>query len=146
MTLLEHSCGLAPHAGAQASVTNHNIAPGFDLCKETKGAPSVHEDPAIMSTLSSAHKGRSVLSARRIALVTTIAVLGAAALFTGGSTAQFPTFPAAHAAENTQRPMGFADLVEQVKPAVVSVRVKMKTSARMRGTNRQSKTHHQIED
>jgi serine protease Do len=64
--------------------------------------------------------------------VTTIAVLGAAALFTGGSTAQFPTFPAAHAAENTQRPMGFADLAEKVKPAVVSVRVKMNTGSRMR--------------
>ena len=86
-----------------------------------------------MSTPSPVHKVRSVLSARRIVLLTTIAGLGAAAVFTSaGSTAQFFTLPVAHAAENTQRPMGFADLAEKVKPAVVSVRVKMNTGSRMR--------------
>jgi serine protease Do len=39
---------------------------------------------------------------------------------------------AAHA-QNAQRPIGFADIVEQVKPAVISVRVKMDGGPRLMG-------------
>jgi serine protease Do len=42
-----------------------------------------------------------------------------------------PTYAAANAAEMAQRPAGFADLVEKVKPAVISVRVKVKGGSEM---------------
>src|SRR5262249_61274507 len=44
-----------------------------------------------------------------------------------------PMLATADAAENAQRPVGFADLVEKVKPAVISVRVKMDAGAKMMG-------------
>jgi serine protease Do len=76
-----------------------------------------------------------ILSARRIGLLaTTIAGLGAAALFVAPSFAPDAAFFAAPAhAQNLsqqaqqlpQHPIGFADIVAKVKPAVISVRVKM---------------------
>jgi serine protease Do len=73
-----------------------------------------------------------VLSARRLALLaTTIAGLGAAAFVVAPSVAPTASHFVAHAQNLTQqaqqvpRPVGFADIVEKVKPAVVSVRVKM---------------------
>jgi serine protease Do len=42
-----------------------------------------------------------------------------------------PIYAAANAAEIAQRPAGFADLVEKVKPAVISVRVKVKAGSEM---------------
>src|ERR1035437_878658 len=73
-----------------------------------------------------------VLSARRVILLaTTIASLGAAPLvlapglnLTGG----YPTALAQNLSEQAhklQAPIGFADIVEKVKPAVISVRVKV---------------------
>jgi len=80
---------------------------------------------------TSSSKPRGILSARRVALLaTTIAGLGAATFFA-------PNFdvthgvPAAYAqnlsaeAQRVPGPIGFADIVEKVKPAVISVRVKM---------------------
>ena len=82
---------------------------------------------------------RRGLSARRFALLaTTVAGVGAAALFVS------PHLPpaadvfagAAHAQNLSQQaqqlpqhPVGFADIVEKVKPAVISVRVKMERPA-----------------
>ncbi len=76
-----------------------------------------------------------ILSARRIGLLaTTIAGLGAAALFVAPNLAPNAAFFAAPAhAQNLsqqaqqlpQHPVGFADIVAKVKPAVISVRVKM---------------------
>jgi serine protease Do len=43
--------------------------------------------------------------------------------------AGLPTYAAANASEIAQRPAGFADLVEKVKPAVISVRVKVKADS-----------------
>jgi serine protease Do len=70
-----------------------------------------------------------VLSARRFALLaTTIAGLSAAALFVAPNVTFNP--PAALAQNLSQEakkvavPVGFADIVEKVKPAVISVRVK----------------------
>jgi serine protease Do len=89
-----------------------------------------------MLTLSPVRKMRSVLSAHRIVLFTTIAALGGAALFaSSGSVPQVSAFAAAQAAENAPRAVGFADLVEKVKPAVVSVRVQTNTGARSRGAD-----------
>ncbi len=73
-----------------------------------------------------------VLSARRaILLATTIAGLGAAALIIGPGLNFSSGYPAALAqnlteqAHKLQAPIGFADIVEKVKPAVISVRVKV---------------------
>jgi serine protease Do len=75
------------------------------------------------------------LSARRLVLLATVANLGIAAAVVsyGGFPQPAPSVfsrPAA-AAEYAQRPAGFAYLVEQVKPAVISVQVKMNTGAAM---------------
>jgi serine protease Do len=80
-----------------------------------------------------APKPRSPLSARRLTLLATVAALGAGVLFSGTqyfpqSNAQFLSTPA-HA-QSAQRPVGFADIVEKVKPSVISVRVKVDGGAR----------------
>jgi serine protease Do len=78
---------------------------------------------------------RRVLSVRRLGLLaTTIAGLGAAAFFVAPSLTPNTAFFAAPAhAQNlsqeaqklAQHPVGFADIVAKVKPAVISVRVKI---------------------
>ena len=71
------------------------------------------------------------LSARRVTLLASVAALGAAVLIGGPSGFDhlgFATSPA-HAAETAARPAGFADLVAKVKPAVISVKVKIDRSA-----------------
>ena len=73
-----------------------------------------------------------MLSARRaILLATTIVGLGAAALVVAPGLNLSSGYPAALAqnlteqAHKLQAPIGFADIVEKVKPAVISVRVKV---------------------
>src|SRR5450631_3169190 len=80
-----------------------------------------------------------VLSARRVILLaTTIASLGAAALVIGPGL-NLGGYPAALAqnlteqAHKLQAPVGFADIVEKVKPAVISVRVKVDGGAQTNG-------------
>src|ERR1039458_5507862 len=80
-----------------------------------------------------------VLSARRVILLaTTIASLGAAALVIGPSL-NLGGYPAALAqnlteqAHKLQAPIGFADIVEKVKPSVISVRVKVDGGAQTNG-------------
>ena len=74
------------------------------------------------------------LSTRRLILLATVANLGIAAVVVGGSPQSFvAALPTATAAENAQRPVGFADLAEKVKPAVISVRVKMDAGTKMMG-------------
>jgi serine protease Do len=76
-------------------------------------------------------QSRRILSARRIALLaTTVAGIGAAVFVFAPIGHSFGT--AAHAQNLTekvqelpQHPVGFADIVERVKPAVMSVRVKI---------------------
>jgi serine protease Do len=61
------------------------------------------------------------------------AVIGAGVLFSGAEFVAKPqsAFLASPAyAQSTQRPVGFADIVEKVKPSVISVRVKMDGGAR----------------
>jgi serine protease Do len=77
------------------------------------------------------HK-RRVLSVRRAALLaTTIAGLGVAALVVAPNLNLSAGYPAALAQNLTEQahklaaPVGFADIVEKVKPAVISVRVKV---------------------
>ncbi|MBV8837208.1 MAG: Do family serine endopeptidase [Alphaproteobacteria bacterium] len=76
------------------------------------------------------------LSARRVVLLASVAVLGAGVLFSGApfgprGDATFLATPAY--AETAQRPVGFADIVEKVKPSVISVRVKVGGGPRMMG-------------
>ena len=76
------------------------------------------------------------LSARRLVLLATVAGLGVAGATLGPNAlhqAGPPTYAAANAAESMQRPVGFADLVTKVKPAVISVRVKVDAGAEMMG-------------
>ncbi len=77
-------------------------------------------------------KKTSVLSARRLALLaTTVASLGAAALIIAPGFNPSTGYQAAVAqnlseqAQKVQGPVGFADIVAKVKPAVISVRVKV---------------------
>jgi serine protease Do len=76
-------------------------------------------------------QSRRIYSARRVALLTTaIAAIGGAAValaphmpaYTGSAQAQNLT---EKVQQLPQRPVGFADIVEKVKPAVISVRVKI---------------------
>ena len=70
-------------------------------------------------------KPRSALSARRLVLLGSVAVLGAGVLIGATGFASKPGMPGIAYAQSTQRPVGFADIVEKVKPSVISVRVKV---------------------
>ena len=86
-----------------------------------------------MSQSVPAQKPRTALAARRLMLMASAAVLGAGVLFSGAEYARTPntSFLATPAhAQTAQRPVGFADIVEKVKPAVISVRVKVDGGAR----------------
>ena len=79
-------------------------------------------------SVSPAQKPRSVLSARRLVLLASAAVIGVGVLFSGAEFVTKPqsAFLASPAyAQTAQRPVGFADIVEKVKPSVISVRVKV---------------------
>ncbi len=75
-----------------------------------------------------------VLSARRLVLMAGVAglgvtvLLGGAGLFPKGTGATLTNIAYA---QGVQRPVGFADIVEKVKPAVISVRVKVNAGAKM---------------
>ena len=59
-------------------------------------------------------------------LLATISGLAAGVMLAGsGVQFQVPKFSSVQAAESTQRMPGFADVVDKVKPAVISVRVKV---------------------
>src|SRR5438128_3533954 len=69
---------------------------------------------------------RGIRTARRLVLLASSAGLGIAVLL--GGPGNFPSLSAlstAALAQSAQRPAGFADVVEKVKPAVISVRVKL---------------------
>jgi serine protease Do len=78
---------------------------------------------------------RRALAARRLVLLASVASLGAAVLFAGPGAPQIglPSFATSARADSAQRPVGFADIVEKVKPSVISVRVKVDGGARTMG-------------
>jgi serine protease Do len=83
-----------------------------------------------------AQKSKSALSARRLVLLATAAVVGVGIIGGGLSyapNASLPSFTTAAVAQNqtAQRPVGFADIVEKVKPSVISVRVKVENPRTM---------------
>src|SRR5712691_903634 len=88
-----------------------------------------------MDALSSQSHGPS----RRSKLIGSVAALGLLAAVAGGGFYQhvniFGLTGPANAAETVQTMRGFADLVEKVKPSVVSVRVKMDGPVRQTSMN-----------
>jgi serine protease Do len=68
---------------------------------------------------------------RRLALAAGVAGLGAAVLFAGPAIVPKSGLGELALAQGVQRPVGFADIVEKVKPAVISVRVKMDGGPRL---------------
>jgi serine protease Do len=76
------------------------------------------------------------LSARRLVLLASVAGLGVAVLLGGAGLVPKGTGPSLSTiayAQGVQRPMGFADIVDKVKPAVISVRVKVAANPKMMG-------------
>jgi len=76
------------------------------------------------------------LSARRLVLLASVAGLGVAVLLGGASLVPNSTNSALSTiayAQGVQRPVGFADIVDKVKPAVISVRVKVASNPKMMG-------------
>src|SRR5579872_2122092 len=84
------------------------------------------------------------LAGRRVALLASVAALGIAAALAGPGFYQPPHVafgtPSAHAAETTAlpHPASFADIVGKVKPAVISVRVKIDGLAQNSGLRHSS--------
>jgi serine protease Do len=80
----------------------------------------------------SSWQSRRILSAKRLALLATVAAIGTAAILWAPHSGSNFLGSAAQAQNLTekvqqlpQRPVGFADIVEKVKPSVISVRVKI---------------------
>ncbi|RDV02123.1 Do family serine endopeptidase [Undibacter mobilis] len=92
---------------------------------------SVSVNPAPQSPHNPPKKPRALTLRRTALLATTIAGLGAAAFVAAPDFNLSLHYPAAMAQNLTEQarklpaPNGFADIVEQVKPAVISVRVKV---------------------
>ena len=83
---------------------------------------------------------RKVLTPRRLTLLASVAGLGVAVLIAGPGgylPVKLPAWTASAQAAETAlpHPAGFADLVAKVKPAVISVRVKIDESAKMMSMN-----------
>ena len=75
---------------------------------------------------------RKILSARRLVLLASVAGIGAAVMLGGPGyrALAIPTWTSsAQAADAATAPTGFADLVAKVKPAVISVRVRIEQPA-----------------
>jgi serine protease Do len=92
------------------------------------------------SSVPPAHEKRRGLSARRAVLLAgSILGLGAVAVVAAPGLNLSATYPTAHAqnlseqAQKLQAPIGFADIVEKVKPAVISVRVKIDGGSQTEG-------------
>ncbi len=97
--------------------------------------------PPSVSPAPETSKKRHVLSARRVILLaTTVAGLGVAALVIAPDLNLSIRYPGAWAQNLTEQaqkmpaPVGFADIVENVKPAVISVRVKIDGGSQTTGT------------
>src|SRR5215471_18703443 len=87
-------------------------------------------EKVMTQTNSDGRKSRH-LTARRLTLLASVGALGAAVLLAGPASnwqSAAGALPANAAEVNMQRPVGFADIVA-MKPAVISVRVKVSGSA-----------------
>jgi serine protease Do len=97
--------------------------------------------PSDIPALEALNKPRSLSARRFLLLTTTIASLGAVALVIAPGFSSPGGYPAALAqnlseqAHKLQAPVGFADIVEKVKPAVISVRVKVDGGSETNGVS-----------
>ena len=95
--------------------------------------------PSVPNAPTPPKKSRALSARRAILLATTIVSLGAAAVVIAPGLNLSTGYPAAHAqnlteqAHKLQAPIGFADIVEKVKPAVISVRVKVDGGSQTNG-------------
>jgi serine protease Do len=93
-----------------------------------------------MSMRAAHGAGQRLSFRRRVALLASVAGLGGGLVFADFALSPQPSGsalfapPYAHA-DNIQRPVGFADIVEMVKPAVISVKVKMNAGGDMFSLN-----------
>jgi serine protease Do len=79
-----------------------------------------------MSENNTPGPARGIRTARRLVLLASTASLGVAVLLGGAANfANLPAISTSALAQNVQKQAGFADIVEKVKPAVISVRVKI---------------------
>src|SRR6516165_10924301 len=86
----------------------------------------------VMNQTDSVSRKFRHLTARRLTLLASVGVLGATVLLAGPASywqSAAAALPANGAESGMQRPVGFADIVAKVKPAVISVRVKVSGSA-----------------
>ena len=96
-------------------------------------------NPNVIPTPDPSQKRRGLSTRRLILLATTIASLGAAALVVAPGLNLPNGYPAALAqnlseqAHKVPAPTGFADIVEKVKPAVISVRVRVDGGSQTNG-------------
>ncbi len=91
---------------------------------------------------------KRALSARRLILLATVAGLGLTAFFVSPGMSPQPNLPSwstpalaqnvTQQAQTVARPVGFADVVEKVKPAVISVRVKVDNGPQTTGLDSDS--------
>jgi serine protease Do len=89
------------------------------------------------AALPAVPRTRKRLSARRLTLLATVAVMSVGVLLNGpiGPKLTFSPFVSEAHAQSPARPVGFADIVEKVKPAVISVRVKVDAGTHSSGFN-----------
>ena len=81
-------------------------------------------------TESNQHPICKIFSTRRLALLGSVAIIGSALVLGGGLVSGHFGEPAYAAPTQVQSgPVGFADLISKVKPAVISVKVKIDESA-----------------
>src|SRR5712691_4549811 len=78
-----------------------------------------------MQTHIPAEKRRCSLAAPQALLLATVVAVGAAAGYAGSRVPSTPAIAAEVETRGAARPVGFADIVERVKPAVFGVRVKI---------------------
>src|SRR6201994_135105 len=112
--MLQSACGKAP---ASILMGGKSSGGGARLLPHLKPTRSME----LQMTANASQQGHRVLSGRRIAILATVVGLGTAAMYTdyafGPQAATNALFAPAYA-QNAQRPVGFADIVEKVKPAV----------------------------
>src|SRR5882672_9556581 len=96
-------------------------------------------NPSVFPAPQTPKKSRGLSARRVILLATTIVSLGVAALVVAPGLNLRGGYPAALAQNLTEQahkvaaPTGFADIVEKVKPAVISVRVKVDGGSQTNG-------------
>src|SRR5207302_6822928 len=103
-------------------------------CACSEADNGITMEPSKMITSPNPPQKFYSFSGRRIALLAGITSLGAVVMLTVPTiNSKLSLSPSVAHAQNVQRPVGFADIVESVKPAVISVRIRSEVSSRLMG-------------